>query len=516
MFQNNASSEALTILTETFKYQNSRDLVKVCLHEDSIKVFNLKSEKLTPDKAFFMRDIAGCSVAKSPKQNDKKAYLTVYMYPRIKKNSCKESSKRKREIAVFEYSNKDTYEGNLEVVKGWSEQLMKMLSRDLLGKPFIVYINPNSGSGKARTLFLERIKPIWAEASIPYAVILTKYANHAFEHVKELNLSEIRGIFVVSGDGLVYEVINGLMSREDWREAIKTPIGQLPGGSGNALSASICYLAKEAYIGLNLENFAMHMGFLTSKYDILPMDLVAVDISAPKNQRDTVVSNRVYSFLGIEWAIVADVDYESEKYRYLGGLRFTVGALARILNLRTYRGCLSFLPSAGSYTPKNNNFNMIRNPKNDEQSSLNSNKTVTNTSQPRTKYLTPLNTPVPEDWVVIDDRFVLVLVVHKPLIAKDFIAWADCKLENNEMLLIFIKAGISKMQLMKIFLDSETGAYLTHDLVESVRVKAFRIEPHEENSYMMVDGENVPYGPIQGEILEPMLNCIGKRIESYE
>jgi sphingosine kinase len=324
-------------------------------------------------------------------------------------------------------------------------------------------------------------------------------------------LSDIRGIFVVSGDGLVYEVINGLMNRDDWREAIKTPIGQLPGGSGNALSASICYLAKETFASLNIESFAMHMGFLTSKYDVLPMDLVAVDISPPKNLRDTIVSNRVYSFLGIEWAIVADVDYESEKYRYLGGFRFTVGALKRICYLRTYHGSLSFLPSSGSFTPKTTNLNIIRNPQSDLKNYTLDN---TNTSQPKTKYLTALNKPVPDDWVIIEDRFVLVLIVQKPLIAKDFVAWKDSKLENNEMLLIFVKAGISKIQLIKIFLDSESGDYLNHDLVESVRIKAFRIEPHEESSYMMVDGENVPYGPIQGEILDPMLNCIAKRIES--
>ncbi len=29
------------------------------------------------------------------------------------------------------------------------------------------------------------------------------------------------------------------MEREDWEEAIQTPLGVLPGGSGNALAASI-------------------------------------------------------------------------------------------------------------------------------------------------------------------------------------------------------------------------------------------------------------------------------------
>ena len=35
-----------------------------------------------------------------------------------------------------------------------------------------------------------------------------------------------------------YQIINGIMEREDWETAIKTPVGILPLGSGNALCAS--------------------------------------------------------------------------------------------------------------------------------------------------------------------------------------------------------------------------------------------------------------------------------------
>ncbi|CAM4623191.1 unnamed protein product [Leuciscus chuanchicus] len=39
--------------------------------------------------------------------------------------------------------------------------------------------------------------------------------------------------------GHIMAVVNGLMEREDWEEAIQTPLGVLPGGSGNALAASV-------------------------------------------------------------------------------------------------------------------------------------------------------------------------------------------------------------------------------------------------------------------------------------
>ena len=41
----------------------------------------------------------------------------------------------------------------------------------------------------------------------------------------------------------IYQVVNGMMEREDWEEAMKTPIGMLPTGSGNALCASSLYEA---------------------------------------------------------------------------------------------------------------------------------------------------------------------------------------------------------------------------------------------------------------------------------
>jgi sphingosine kinase len=40
------------------------------------------------------------------------------------------------------------------------------------------------------------------------------------------------------------KVINGLLSRHDWQEALKMPIGHLPCGSGNAFITSIIRHSK--------------------------------------------------------------------------------------------------------------------------------------------------------------------------------------------------------------------------------------------------------------------------------
>ena len=72
--------------------------------------------------------------------------------------------------------------------------------------------------------------------------------------MKEVDLNEYDAIIIVSGDGLIHEVINGLMKRSDWSTAIRTPIGVVPGGSGNALAAAIAY-ASFGSVRVSLFNF---------------------------------------------------------------------------------------------------------------------------------------------------------------------------------------------------------------------------------------------------------------------
>lgn len=55
---------------------------------------------------------------------------------------------------------------------------------------------------------------------------------------------EGRGLMLFVCVYLSGQVLNGLLEREDWEEAIQTPLGILPGGSGNALAASVHHYTK--------------------------------------------------------------------------------------------------------------------------------------------------------------------------------------------------------------------------------------------------------------------------------
>lgn len=52
--------------------------------------------------------------------------------------------------------------------------------------------------------------------------------------------------------------------------------------------------------------------------------------------------------LAVAASSLSDVDIESEAYRWLGSLRFTVGTLVRITKLKHYSGRISFLPATAA------------------------------------------------------------------------------------------------------------------------------------------------------------------------
>lgn len=59
----------------------------------------------------------------------------------------------------------------------------------------------------------------------------TQYQRHAKELAITVALSQFDGIVCVSGDGVLVEVLNGLLERPDWERAIKMPIGIIPAGT---------------------------------------------------------------------------------------------------------------------------------------------------------------------------------------------------------------------------------------------------------------------------------------------
>ncbi|BFZ17215.1 hypothetical protein BsWGS_20254 [Bradybaena similaris] len=481
--------------------------------------------------------------------------IVVFAYP-FRKKLFSSKKVRTKQVLVLEVSPASVESGKRRTVAETWRNVINCLCRELpvnvtdipscVPPPrgrMLLLINPHSGPGKAYTIFRNEIAPMLYEACIPYKAVVTEYAGHAGELMKTINLSEWYGVVVVSGDGLIFETINGIMQRDDWATSVKFPVGCLPGGSGNALSCSINYAAGEPLHA----SLVLHSTFVLVKHHVVPMDLVVVHIP----------DRTIFSFLSVTWGIVADIDFESEKYRTLGEARFTVGAIRRIIGLRSYRGRVSFLPIA-EYTSQvtvasNKVLTKVRRLSLDSRSSSKStfnsednnssvdlqkhnahspsahlngcsvqhNHSITiisdaeeisveqetyHVKKPKsapvpTPLLRPLDQDVPANWVSLEENFILAIAVYKTHLGSEMLVAPDAHLADGHIHLIMIKEGISRNALLNLFLNFDQGQHINSPYVDIVKVLAFRIEPATKNGNIMVDGERFDPAPIQGQVL---------------
>jgi hypothetical protein len=82
--------------------------------------------------------------------------------------------------------------------------------------------------------------------------------------------------------------------------------------------------------------------FTVLKGEEWPLDIIKTETPEPH-----------YSFLAIVFGIVADVDIESELFRYLGDLRFSIMAVKKIIQRNTFSCKLWYLPVDGSVDGSN-------------------------------------------------------------------------------------------------------------------------------------------------------------------
>ncbi|XP_066056527.1 sphingosine kinase 1 isoform X1 [Chamaea fasciata] len=409
---------------------------------------------------------------------------------------------RQRLERTFRVSRGPDAEGNLRIAQAWSRRIRELAvpavpaqdgdSYGVLPRPCraLVLLNPQSGSGRALDDFQAVVQPMLAEADITTTVFVTERAHHAHEKVRDEDLSQWDTLVVMSGDGLLFEVVNGLMERPDWKEAMKKPLCILPGGSGNALAASINYYA--GYDHVAKKKLLTNCTFILCKGLHTQMDLVSLSTASGK---------RFFSFLGFGWGFISDVDIDSEKYRWLGSARFTLGTLQCLAKLRVYQGRLSYLPMAteqgSSPAPR------------DPQAPVTNGHipqpagTEAPGSPPPDSLLAPLGQPVPAHWTVVpEEEFVLVYAIYQSHLGTNLLMAPAARLHDGCIHLFYMKAGISRVTLLKLFLAMSRGTHLDLNCPHLcyVPVRAFRLEPRVAAGIMTVDGEALACEPVQGQV----------------
>ena len=154
-------------------------------------------------------------------------YLDIYCYEFPKKKSWCESLKKIRKRVVYSLN----FQNNETECRNWHDAIRNFTSKPSDMKSFLVIINPVSGLGKGVKIWETIVQPMLREASCNSTVIKTTHTNHANEYMQHFNPNDYHAILCIGGDGILYEVINGIASREDGRQTlINLPIAPIPSG----------------------------------------------------------------------------------------------------------------------------------------------------------------------------------------------------------------------------------------------------------------------------------------------
>lgn len=193
----------------------------------------------------------------------------------------------------------------------------------------LIILNPRSGRGRSSKVFHGKAEPIFQLAGFEMDVVKTTSAGHARKLASNVDFSSCPdGIICVGGDGIVNEVLNGLLIRTDLKEAISIPIGIIPAGSDNSLIWTVLGIRDPISAAL-----AIVKGGLTA------MDVLAVEWI----QTGLIHFGTTVSYFGF----LSDVLELSEKYqKHCGPLRYFAAGFLKFLCLPKYNFELEYLPTS--------------------------------------------------------------------------------------------------------------------------------------------------------------------------
>ena len=395
-----------------------------------------------------LKDVVGVSIAEG--EAVKFPCLLVHAYPKVKADPL---PKQKRTLQEYCFTCP-----NVIVRSQWHRAISNTLfgkstDAEVIPRHLQIIINPVSGRGQTGLIF-ERVRPLFDRSNLKYTVTETVSAIDTQNVVRELDLSKIDGLVIVGGDGTIHNAIAGLMSRSDSETAIKTPLGIIPGGTGNGLSKTLLESSNEIYDPLNA-------AFLIAKGKQQPLDIAAI------KQNNT----QYYSFLSLAWGLVSDIDIKSEKLKFLGSWRFDLYALWSICLLRTYKGKFSFIPHPDCKLPPE--------------------RIISQQGK----------------WRVIEDEFIYVWAMNTPWAAHDMNVTPHADLSDGAMDVLVMRQGTSRIELLQALLRCGKGQHLDLPHMEYYKVRAFKLEPLTDRGILVVDGEPVDYSPIKMKII-PDLACV--------
>ncbi|KAL3341126.1 hypothetical protein AABB24_025602 [Solanum stoloniferum] len=190
--------------------------------------------------------------------------------------------------------------------------------------------------------------------------------------------------------------------------------------------------------------------------------------------------NRFFSVLMLAWGLIADIDIESEKYRWMGSARIDYYAIQRIFRLRRYNGCIKFLAAPGYET-----FGEPADPEGEVKSSFVQHKGYCGPALQMKDFNRKIEGP-----------FVSVWLHNVPWGGENIRAAPDAKFSDGYLDLVVIK-DCPKLTLLSLMTELSKGGHVKSPHVLYLKVKAFVLEPGTQ----LDDGSKEGIIDVDGEVL---------------
>ncbi|KAJ2203988.1 hypothetical protein IW143_005652, partial [Coemansia sp. RSA 520] len=362
-------------------------------------------------------------------------------------------------------------------------------------------------------MFETIVKPILEIGYTPYTLKITESQGYAGDFVKTQDLSMYTSIVSVSGDGLLHEVLNGLLARPDWPSLRNIALGVVPTGTGNGLAKTLdCIWPEQAAVAI-------------VRAQSRPIDIMSATMASGVIE---------YGFLSLTWGLLGDVDIESERMRWAGSARLDLYATLRLMNLRYYGGRLHYLPAAVTADDSDNDeeqsegemeakFKAETLARKDAAVHESTHSSATNLGQsnnqgadmawglPAPNYSSPLvrqsPKPLPDAltpviqpavtlhptltagiqlpvkpgslssrWRTIEGPFAQIIATNVPWLSADFLACQRARISDGAIDIVY-SGDVSMWNILPYMAASTKGTHMNTEGVTHVRARAFILEP---------------------------------------
>ena len=366
-----------------------------------------------------------------------------------------------------------------------------------------VLINPFGGKGSAQKWYTRDIEPIFTAAQCRIDVERTQYGGHAIEIAENINPDAYDVIASCSGDGLPHEVFNGLAKKSDAKAALsKIAVVQLPCGSGNAMSCNLNGTDSPSLAAL-----CVVKGIRT------PLDLVSI----------TQGNRRTISFLSQSIGIVAESDLATENLRWMGSARFTYGFLVRLLGKTVYPCDLAVKVEAATKEEIREHYraefiNQVPNAPTHRVSAFENMPNNHDDDRLPDLRFGSVNDPLPVDWSLVPyDKLGSFYAGNMGYMAADA-NFFPAALPSDGCLDVFtIDGDIRRVAAIQTMLAIEKGTFFDMPHVHYRKISGYRIIPkNQQDGYISIDGERVPFEPFQAEVHEGLGTVLSKSGHLYE